>query len=82
MFTLRPAAPPCFTSSRRNFLQAVGTGALALGVSPSLAETMINLPLPGGPERRDCATPTSSAPHLGLRFAVGSQDTAVRLSFS
>ena len=33
---------------------------------------------PGG----RCATPTSSAPHLGLRFAVGNQDTAVRLSFS
>ena len=53
MSTLRPAAPPCSTSSRRGFLQAVGTGALALGVSPSLAETMINLPLPGGPEQRN-----------------------------
>jgi len=26
------------------------------------------------------ATPTSSAPHLGSRFAVGHQDTSVRSS--
>src|ERR1700742_665757 len=41
--------------TRRRLLRAAGVGALALA-NPSWAETMIDLPLPGGPDARPITT--------------------------
>jgi DMSO/TMAO reductase YedYZ molybdopterin-dependent catalytic subunit len=43
-------------STRRGFLKAAGTAAVAFGAAPALAETMIRLPLPDGPYDREIAT--------------------------
>jgi hypothetical protein len=42
--------PSHFLSSRRRFLKTAGAATLALASAPALAETMIKLPLPGGPD--------------------------------
>src|SRR5712671_2197718 len=39
-------------SSRRRFLASVATATLSLTTLPAFAETMIRLPLPGGPDDR------------------------------
>ena len=43
------------TMTRRRLLGAAGTAALAL-TKPAWAETMIDLPLPGGPGARQITT--------------------------
>jgi len=43
-------------STRRRFLGSAGTAALALLSAPAWAETMVDLPLPGGPGRRPLTT--------------------------
>src|SRR6202140_5329777 len=43
-------------STRRPFLGSAGSAALAVLSAPAWAETMINLPLPGGPGRRPITT--------------------------
>jgi DMSO/TMAO reductase YedYZ molybdopterin-dependent catalytic subunit len=45
-----------FLSSRRRFLKTAGAATLALASAPALAETMIKLPLPGGPDERAMTT--------------------------
>jgi DMSO/TMAO reductase YedYZ molybdopterin-dependent catalytic subunit len=42
--------------TRRVLLRRAGGTALALAASPALAQTTIDLPLPGGPDRRQIAT--------------------------
>ena len=42
--------------SRRYFLRGAGTATLALLTAPAWAETMVDLPLPGGPGRRPVTT--------------------------
>src|ERR1700722_13744364 len=39
-------------ASRRQFLKKAGAATLALASAPALADTMIKLPLPGGPDER------------------------------
>jgi DMSO/TMAO reductase YedYZ molybdopterin-dependent catalytic subunit len=41
-----------FLSSRRQFLGGVGVSAFTLASTPALADTVIKLPLPGGPDER------------------------------
>ena len=48
--------PPGRLSTRRHFLGSAGTAALALLSAPAWAETMVDLPLPGGPGRRPLTT--------------------------
>ena len=43
-------------SSRRRFLKTAGASTLALLSAPALAETIVNLPLPGGPDERPITT--------------------------
>jgi DMSO/TMAO reductase YedYZ molybdopterin-dependent catalytic subunit len=45
-----------FLSSRRQFLGGAGAATLALASAPALADTMIKLPLPGGPDERPITT--------------------------
>ncbi len=47
---------PRSVSSRRYFLRGAGTATLALLTAPAWAETMVDLPLPGGPGRRPVTT--------------------------
>jgi DMSO/TMAO reductase YedYZ molybdopterin-dependent catalytic subunit len=47
--------PSRFLSSRRRFLETAGIATLALA-SPVLAETIVKLPLPGGPDERALTT--------------------------
>src|ERR1700756_5494199 len=42
--------------SRRLLLCRAGLAALTMATSPALARTTIDLPLPGGPDRRQIAT--------------------------
>src|SRR5262245_8611846 len=42
--------------SRRQFLAKAGAASLALAAAPALAETMVKLPLPGGPGERPLST--------------------------
>jgi DMSO/TMAO reductase YedYZ molybdopterin-dependent catalytic subunit len=48
--------PPHFLSTRRQFLVAAGTATLALPSAAAWAETMVDLPLPGGPDSRQMTT--------------------------
>ncbi|HZB92258.1 MAG TPA: molybdopterin-dependent oxidoreductase [Stellaceae bacterium] len=48
--------PPSHCPSRRHFLAGAGAAALALASAPAWAETMVDLPLPGGPGRRPITT--------------------------
>jgi DMSO/TMAO reductase YedYZ molybdopterin-dependent catalytic subunit len=48
--------PPRLLASRRRFLGGAGAAALALASAPALADTMIKLPLPGGPDERAITT--------------------------
>jgi DMSO/TMAO reductase YedYZ molybdopterin-dependent catalytic subunit len=50
------AIPPHFLSTRRQFLVTAGTATLALPSAAAWAETMVDLPLPGGPGRRPITT--------------------------
>jgi DMSO/TMAO reductase YedYZ molybdopterin-dependent catalytic subunit len=43
-------------SSRRHFLGKAGAATLALAAAPAFADTMIKLPLPGGPDERPMTT--------------------------
>jgi DMSO/TMAO reductase YedYZ molybdopterin-dependent catalytic subunit len=43
---------PHSLASRRQFLGKVGAATLALTSAPALADTMVKLPLPGGPDER------------------------------
>jgi DMSO/TMAO reductase YedYZ molybdopterin-dependent catalytic subunit len=43
-------------SSRRQFLGGAGAATLVLASAPALAETMVTLPLPGGPDERPMTT--------------------------
>jgi DMSO/TMAO reductase YedYZ molybdopterin-dependent catalytic subunit len=43
-------------SSRRQFLGGAGVATLALASAPALADAMIKLPLPGGPDERPITT--------------------------
>jgi DMSO/TMAO reductase YedYZ molybdopterin-dependent catalytic subunit len=47
---------PRLISSRRQFLGKAGAATLALTSAPALAETMVKLPLPGGPDERAITT--------------------------
>jgi len=48
--------PSRILSSRRQFLGGAGAATLALASAPALADTMIKLPLPGGPDERPITT--------------------------
>jgi DMSO/TMAO reductase YedYZ molybdopterin-dependent catalytic subunit len=48
--------PPHLLSSRRRFLTTIGGATLALVPARALAETMVKLPLPGGPDGRPITT--------------------------
>lgn len=43
---------PCSLASRRQFLGRAGAATLALASAPALADTVVRLPLPGGPDDR------------------------------
>ena len=43
-------------ASRREFLGTAGAATLALAPLPALADSMIRLPLPGGPDERSITT--------------------------
>ena len=43
---------PRSLASRRQFLGKAGAATLALAAAPALADTMVKLPLPGGPDER------------------------------
>jgi DMSO/TMAO reductase YedYZ molybdopterin-dependent catalytic subunit len=43
-------------ASRRSFLQTTGIAALSLATTPAWAETIVKLPLPGGPQERRITT--------------------------
>ena len=53
---MRRVVPSGFSSSRRCFLKLAGASALAIASAPALAETMVTLPLPGGPDKRPITT--------------------------
>src|SRR5690242_2968491 len=48
--------PSRFLSSRRCFLKTAGAATLALGSTPALADAMVKLPLPDGPDERPITT--------------------------
>jgi DMSO/TMAO reductase YedYZ molybdopterin-dependent catalytic subunit len=48
--------PSRFLSSRRRFLKTAGAATLALASAPALAETIVKLQLPGGPDERALTT--------------------------
>jgi DMSO/TMAO reductase YedYZ molybdopterin-dependent catalytic subunit len=48
--------PASSHTTRRNFLRNTAAASLALVTTPAWAETMVNLPLPGGPGRRRVTT--------------------------
>jgi DMSO/TMAO reductase YedYZ molybdopterin-dependent catalytic subunit len=48
--------PPHLLSSRRRFLTTIGGATLALVPARALAEAMVKLPLPGGPDGRPITT--------------------------
>ena len=50
------ALPSRFLSSRRRFLETAGAATLALASPPALADAMVRLPLPGGPDERPITT--------------------------
>jgi DMSO/TMAO reductase YedYZ molybdopterin-dependent catalytic subunit len=52
---LTRALSSCDLSSRRGFLKTVGA-TLALAPAPALADAMVRLPLPGGPDERPITT--------------------------
>src|SRR5262249_62313504 len=43
-------------SSRRRFLETAGSATLALASPPALADAIVKLPLPGGPDERPITT--------------------------
>src|ERR1700720_3118873 len=45
-----------FLSSRRHFLQTAGAATLGLASAPALADAIVKLPLPGGPDERPITT--------------------------
>lgn len=45
--------PPTPRSSRRSFLGRAGAAVLSLATAPAWAETIVKLPLPGGPQERN-----------------------------
>jgi DMSO/TMAO reductase YedYZ molybdopterin-dependent catalytic subunit len=47
---------PRSLASRRQFLGGAGAAALALASAPALADTMVKLPLPSGPDERPMTT--------------------------
>jgi DMSO/TMAO reductase YedYZ molybdopterin-dependent catalytic subunit len=47
---------PRSLTSRRQFLGGAGAAALVLASAPTLADTMVKLPLPGGPDERPMTT--------------------------
>lgn len=49
-------SPLCALTSRRSFLGHAGLAALGLAAAPACAETIIKLPLPGGPQSRPITT--------------------------
>jgi DMSO/TMAO reductase YedYZ molybdopterin-dependent catalytic subunit len=53
---MEPVLPSRFLSSRRYFLKTAGAATLALGSRPALADAMVKLPLPGGPDERPITT--------------------------
>jgi DMSO/TMAO reductase YedYZ molybdopterin-dependent catalytic subunit len=48
--------PSRFLSSRRRFLKTAGAATLGLASAPALAETIVKLQLPGGPDERALTT--------------------------
>src|SRR5712671_7968397 len=50
------ALPSRFLSSRRCFLETAGAATLALASPPALADAIVKLPLPGGPDERPITT--------------------------
>lgn len=42
--------------SRRRFLRSAGAASLALAATPALADSLVRLPLPGGPDERTITT--------------------------
>jgi hypothetical protein len=57
--------PPSL-ASRRRFLGTAGAATLTLSPLTALADAMIKLPLPGGPDERSI---TTAFPQKGARFA-------------
>jgi DMSO/TMAO reductase YedYZ molybdopterin-dependent catalytic subunit len=50
------ALPSRFLSSRRRVLKTAGAATLALASPPALADAIVKLPLPGGPDERPITT--------------------------
>ena len=52
------ALPSCLLSSRRRVLKTAGAATLALALAspPALADAIVKLPLPGGPDERPITT--------------------------
>ena len=50
------ALPSRFLSSRRRFLETAGAATLALASPSALADAIVKLPLPGGPDERPITT--------------------------
>ncbi len=50
------ALPSRLFSSRRRVLQTAGAATLALASPPALADAIVKLPLPGGPDERPITT--------------------------
>src|SRR5216683_2207997 len=50
------ALPSPFHSSRRQVLKTAGAATLALASPPALADAIVKLPLPGGPDERPITT--------------------------
>src|SRR5712691_3864924 len=50
------ALPSRFLSSRRRVLKTAGAATLALASAPALADAIVKLPLPGGPDERPITT--------------------------
>jgi DMSO/TMAO reductase YedYZ molybdopterin-dependent catalytic subunit len=50
------ALPSRFLSSRRRFLETAGAATLALASRSALADAIVKLPLPGGPDERPITT--------------------------
>ena len=53
---MQDVSPSPLLSSRRRFLGGAGAATLALASAPALADAIIKLPLPGGPDERPITT--------------------------
>jgi hypothetical protein len=76
------ALPSRFLSSRRQVLKTAGAATLALASRSALADAIVKLPLPGGPDERPITTAfpqiRSTHPAAHSSAAVGNAVRGVR----